>query len=228
MNEVLKVEDLHKTFTNGPEIIKVLEGLELTVERGEIVAVVGASGVGKSTLLHIVGGLDRPTSGRVSIDSVDLFSRSEGELARVRSQAVGFVFQFHHLLREFTALENVMLPAMVAGAGRDEAAARAHELLREVEIWNRRSHRPAQLSGGEQQRVAVARALMNDPQVVLADEPSGNLDRDHSRALHDLIWDLRKQKNQTFVVATHDLDLAGRADRALTLLDGRLQEGVLV
>lgn len=228
MTEVLRAVAIHKTFSSGPEEVKVLRGVDLEVERGEIVAVVGASGVGKSTLLHILGGLDRPTSGSVVLGSAHLFSGDERQLARIRSLSIGFVFQFHHLLREFTAHENVMIPALIAGNDRATSAARAEELLREVGLWERREHRPARLSGGELQRVAVARALVNAPEVVLADEPSGNLDRVHSDSLHDLIWDLRDRKRRTFLVATHDLELAERADRSLTLVDGRLREGIVV
>ena len=228
MDNVLEAIDLHKTFPGVPEDIRVLEGVNLAAASGEIIAIVGASGVGKSTLLHILGALDRPTSGTVILDSADLFSSDGVNLAAVRSRPVGFVFQFHHLLREFTARENVMMPALIAGSNRDEALSRGEELLRDVGVWERRTHRPAHLSGGEQQRVAVARALINDPEVVLADEPSGNLDQAHSRSLHDLIWSLRERKNQTFIVATHDLELAARADRALTLRDGLLHEGISV
>jgi lipoprotein-releasing system ATP-binding protein len=228
VEKVLEAIDLHKTFPGVPEEIRVLEGVNLAVKGGEVVAIVGASGVGKSTLLHILGALDRPTSGTVILDSEDLFSSDGVNLAQVRSRSVGFVFQFHHLLREFTALENVMMPALISGSSREEAQDRGEELLRDVGVWERRTHRPAHLSGGEQQRVAVARALINDPYVVLADEPSGNLDQAHSRSLHDLIWSLREKKNQTFVVATHDLELAGQADRALTLRDGLLHEGISV
>jgi len=227
VSEVLRAVGLSKTFRSSTEEIRVLRGLDLSVERGEIVAVVGASGVGKSTLLHILGGLERPTSGTVMLDSVDLFAQQDRELARIRSLSVGFVFQFHHLLREFSALENVMMPALIAGADRAAASQAAAALMREVGLWERRTHRPVKLSGGEQQRVAVARALVNDPDIVLADEPSGNLDRAHSQALHNLIWQLRDRKGQTFVIATHDLELAERADRTLTLADGRLREGIV-
>jgi lipoprotein-releasing system ATP-binding protein len=219
MTEVLRAVDLHKSFVGEAEEIRVLEGVNLDVRQGEIVSVVGASGVGKSTLLHLLGGLDRPTSGTVIVDSQDLFSGNDGTLAAIRSRSVGFVFQFHHLLREFSALENVMIPALIAGRDRQLSRARA-------EVWHRRDHRPARLSGGEQQRVAVARALVNEPKVILADEPSGNLDRGHSRELHDLIWELRRSQNQAFVIATHDLELAERADRTTTLADGRLREEV--
>ena len=222
MSEVLRAVDLTKVFAGVPEDIRVLTGVNLCVERGEIVAVVGASGVGKSTLLHILGALDRPTSGTVILDSKDLFRKNGTDLADIRSRSVGFVFQFHYLLREFTALENVMIPALIRGVDRRSAAEKGEGLLREVGVWARRHHRPMKLSGGEQQRVAVARALVNDPDIVLADEPSGNLDRAHSKNLHDLIWDLRDRKEQTFVLATHDLELAERADRLLTLADGSL------
>ncbi len=225
MTEVLRTVELTKIFAGVPgldEEIRVLEGVNLSVKRGEIVTVVGASGVGKSTLLHILGALDRPTSGTVILDSTDLFRTQDVDLAGVRSRSIGFVFQFHYLLGEFTALENVMIPALIAGVNRGAAAEKAEGLLQEVGVWARRRHRPMRLSGGEQQRVAVARALVNDPKIILADEPSGNLDRAHSRNLHNLIWELRDRKEQTFIIATHDPQLAERADRSLTLADGNL------
>ena len=200
----------------------VLRGVYLTVERGEIVVIVGASGVGKSTLLHILGALDRASSGEVDLDGQGLSRLSDRELAGLRGRKVGFVFQFHHLLPEFTALENVMIPKMVIGATKAEAERAAQAVLEEVGLAERTHHRPAELSGGEQQRVAVARALVNEPAVVLADEPSGNLDRATGGRLQDLLCGLRESRKQTFVIATHDASLAARADRVLSMADGIL------
>jgi lipoprotein-releasing system ATP-binding protein len=192
------------------------------VEKGEIVAIVGASGAGKSTLLHILGALDRPTSGEVVLDGDAISRLSDRDLAERRGRRVGFVFQFHHLLPEFSALENVMLPKMVTGTPKREAERAAGAVLEEVGLGDRLHHRPGELSGGEQQRVAVARALANEPAVVLADEPSGNLDRENGRKLQDLLWSLREARRQTFVVATHDASIAARADRVFELADGVL------
>jgi len=189
---------------------------------GKAVAIVGTSGSGKSTLLHLLGALDRPTSGEIRLGGETLTGRKSSELARIRNRYVGFVFQFHHLLREFTSLENVMLPGLIEGRPRRVMEARARELLGEVGLERRLQHRPWQLSGGEQQRVAVARALVNDPAVVLADEPSGNLDDRTSEALHDLLFRLREEWNLSLVLVTHNRELAARTDRALLLNEGRL------
>lgn len=207
---------------DGSELT-VLQGVEIRVAPGEAVAVVGASGAGKSTLLHLLGGLDRPTGGEVLVGGRPLGALGDRELARVRNRYIGFVFQFHHLLREFSALENVMMPMLIAGAGREEAARRARELLEEVGLGGRLAHKPWQLSGGEQQRVAVARALANRPLLLLADEPSGNLDTHTSEHLHDLFFRLRADHGVALVVATHNRELADRADRILLLKEGRLQ-----
>jgi lipoprotein-releasing system ATP-binding protein len=206
---------------DGSELL-VLDGVQLNVAGGEAVAIIGASGAGKSTLLHLLGGLDRPTAGEVVIDGRPLDSLDERELARVRNAHIGFVFQFHHLLREFTALENVMIPMLIAGLDQAEATERARALLTDVGLDQRLSHRPTQLSGGEQQRVAVARALANRPRVVLADEPSGNLDTHTSEQLHDLFFRLRMERGVALVIATHNRELADRADRVLLLKEGRL------
>jgi lipoprotein-releasing system ATP-binding protein len=203
--------------------IDVLRDVSLTLGEGESVAVTGASGAGKSTLLHLLGALDRPTSGQVLVGGKDVSRLGEEELASVRNRHIGFVFQFHHLLREFTALENVMMPALLAGATFDDARGRARSLLAEVGLSERESHKPRQLSGGEQQRVAVARALVNEPLVLLADEPSGNLDTQTSARLHDLLFGLRSGRRLSLVVVTHNADLAHRADRILRMEDGRLQ-----
>jgi len=219
---VLEAEDLAKGYPSGRGRLEVLRGVSMTVRRAEVVAIVGPSGSGKSTLLHCVGGLDRPDSGRVRVSGIDLERLKNGELARVRNRQIGFVFQFHHLLPDFTALENVMLPALIAGTSQREAAARARELLTAVGIAERESHAPAELSGGEQQRVAVARALTNGPAAVLADEPSGNLDTHTAADLHRLLFRLRAERGVTFLIATHDPSLARQADRVLAIREGSL------
>jgi lipoprotein-releasing system ATP-binding protein len=207
---------------SGPEALHVLDGIDLDIQQGEMLAVVGASGVGKSTFLHILGGLDRPTSGSVLFGDVDVFSLDANKLARFRNERVGFVFQFHHLLPEFSALENVMMPALIRRAGRGEAAEAASGILREVGLGGRLHHRPGELSGGEQQRVAVARALILKPDIVLADEPTGNLDTHTGEAVHDLLLSINKQKGTTFVIVTHNDKLAVRAHRVLRMAEGRL------
>ncbi len=216
--------DLRKRYRLGDgSELEVLRGVNFTLSRGEAVAVVGTSGSGKSTLLHLLGALDLPTSGEVFLDGRDVSRLPSDALARVRNESVGFVFQFHHLLREFSARENVMLPQLIAGRGNREAEARADELLGAVGLARRLDHRPWQLSGGEQQRVAVARAMANDPAVLLADEPTGNLDGRTSEELHELLFAMRSERNLSMVVVTHNPRLAGRADRIL-----ELREGVLI
>jgi lipoprotein-releasing system ATP-binding protein len=221
---MLRLEDIRKSFDTGRDRLDVLSGVNLTIGEGEIVAIVGPSGVGKSTLLHIMGALDVPTSGKVYVRDTDVFAMSEAARAAFRNQTVGFVFQFHHLLKELTALENVMMPCLVGGMDRDEAASRAEELLAAVRLSERADHRPGELSGGEEQRAAVARALAARPLMVLADEPSGNLDRASSDELHDLIWGLRESIGQTFVIVTHNPDLYERADRVVVLREGLATE----
>ncbi len=219
---ILEAVGIQRQFATADGLLQVLKGVDLTISRGEMVAITGVSGVGKSTLLHILGGLDRPTEGQVSLDGV-LFSRlTEEERAKTRNQKVGFVFQFHYLLEDFTAIENVMIPMLLAGRKRAEAVKRGELLLEEVGLSSRKNHRPDQLSGGEQQRVAVARALANDPGIVLADEPSGNLDSATGRMLHDLLFRLNSQKSTTFLIATHNQELAERCNRQLHMADGRL------
>jgi lipoprotein-releasing system ATP-binding protein len=214
--------DLCKVYPMPGEDLTVLSGLEFRPRKGRLTAIIGASGVGKSTLLHILGTLDRPTRGMVRYRGQDLFALSSGELARFRNTSIGFVFQFHHLLPEFTALENVMMPGLVGRGRWSEVEVKASKLLRQVGLEGRSGHRPAELSGGEQQRVAVARALLNDPLVLLADEPSGNLDRASSDELHDLLERLAREAGQTAVVATHDERLAVRAHEVYRLRGGRL------
>lgn len=225
----LEARELSMTYTGGDGTpIEVLKGVSLSLAKGDAVAITGASGAGKSTLLHLLGALDRPTAGAVLVGGRDVSRLEEDELAAVRNRHIGFVFQFHHLLREFTALENVMMPALLAGFGFDEARRKARGLLGEVGLGQREAHKPRQLSGGEQQRVAVARALVNDPLVLLADEPSGNLDTQTGERLHDVLFGLRASRELSLVLVTHNADLAGRADRILRLQEGRLQPGTRV
>jgi lipoprotein-releasing system ATP-binding protein len=222
---VLEARALTKTYVGGDGgIIAVLDGIDLAVERGEMVAVIGASGAGKSTLLHLLGALDRPSSGQVIVAGHDLSGLEDDAVSALRNRTVGFVFQFHHLLREFTALENVMMPLRIAGTDEKQARGRAMELLDRVGLGGRVHHRPAELSGGEQQRTAVARALAADPAVLLADEPSGNLDHFNSERLHDLFARLTRELEIAMVVVTHNRSLAARADRVLQLEDGRLSQ----
>lgn len=217
--------DVHRVFqgADGREI-RVLRGVDLTLRRGETVSIVGPSGSGKSTLLHILGGLDLPTSGHVALGGRELADLDDVTLAAVRNRYVGFVFQFHHLLRDFSALENVMMPQVIAGVGRRMARARAMELLDQVGLSDRAEHSPGKLSGGEQQRVAAARALANEPPLLLADEPSGNLDLDTSEMLHEVLFDLVRNHGTAMVVVTHNQALAGRTDRILRLQSGVLQD----
>lgn len=223
---LIRIHQVTKTFPSGEgrdgKLI-VLRGITLDVRKGEIVAIVGASGAGKSTLLHIVGTLEKPTSGTVNYEGTDVFAMGDEDLARFRNRRIGFVFQFHHLLPEFTALENVAMPALIQGKKLSDVRALATDLLREVGLEERVDQKPPKLSGGEQQRVAVARALMNSPRVVLADEPSGNLDSENARNLHRLIWDMSRNRGQTFVVVTHNESLAGQADRIVHIADGVIQ-----
>src|SRR5438093_6753816 len=214
-------EDLEREFRTGPEVVRVLRGASVTVHTSEVVALIGASGVGKSTLLHVLGTLDRPTGGRVLFDGEDVFARSEAGLARLRRTGVGFVFQFYNLLGEMTALENAMLPALLQRLPAAEARERAATALQEVGLADRLQHRPGELSGGEQQRVAIARALVGQPRVVLADEPTGNLDPKTSEVIWDLFLRLQASLRVAFVIATHNHELARKADRGYRLVDGR-------
>ncbi len=221
---ILSAKNIHKHFevTNG-QFLSVLQGISLDVTEEEIIAIAGPSGAGKSTLLHILGMLDRPTEGEIFFDGKNIVLLKDDDLALIRNRHVGFIFQFHHLLPEFTAIENVMMPALIAGIDVAKATPRAVELLADVGLSARMQHKPNELSGGEQQRVAVARALMNSPKLILADEPSGNLDTENARTLHQMIFELRKKYQQTFVIVTHNTEFAAMADRIITLVDGKIK-----
>ena len=217
---MIEVTSLEKSYGT----LKVLKGINLRIPDSSVVTIVGASGAGKSTLLHIIGTLDKPDGGTVQIDGTDLYKLSDKELADYRNRHIGFVFQFHHLLPEFTAVENVALPAMIAGTTKEQALKRAAELLGFLKLKDRLTHKPSELSGGEQQRVAVARALINNPKLILADEPSGNLDTQNARQLHQLFFELRDQFKQTFIVVTHNTELAQMADLTITMKDGQIEK----
>jgi lipoprotein-releasing system ATP-binding protein len=224
MTPLLEARSIRKVFAGGDgQPLEVLRTVDLTVRRGEFVAVVGASGAGKSTLLHLLGALDRPSGGDVWLDGSRYADLDPDALAELRNRKLGFVFQFHHLLREFSALENVMMPLLIGGVPTREARSRAEEVLSLVGLAGRMTHRPAELSGGEQQRCAVARALVHDPGLVLADEPSGNLDHANADRLHEVFFRLAREYETAVVVVTHNRQLAGRADRILMLEDGRLE-----
>lgn len=216
---MLRATNIQKSYGT----LQVLKGISIEVAKGEIISLTGASGAGKSTLLHILGTLDKPDSGEVLLNEMNVFKQSEKALASFRNLSLGFVFQFHHLLPEFTALENVCIPAFIAGKSKAVAEQRAKELLRLLKVDHRIYHKPSELSGGEQQRVAVARALVNNPSVILADEPSGNLDTANAQSLHQLFFDLRQSLNQTFIIVTHNEELAQMADRTVFLKDGQIE-----
>ncbi len=224
MNNVIAARGLHKYYRSGDQTLKILLGLDLEVARGETVAVAGESGAGKTTLLNLLGGLDKPTDGRVFVDGTDISSLKDAARASFRNRRVGYVFQFHHLLPEFTALENVMMPLLIGRVNGTEAERRSRTYLEAVGIRKRETHRPAKLSGGERQRVAVARALAPEPAVILADEPSGNLDERTAESLHDLLFDLNAALGQTFVIVTHNRALAARCGRTLLLEGGVLHD----
>lgn len=223
-NHILTAREIHRQFQTNEGVVRVLNGASITMTRSEMTAITGASGVGKSTLLHLLGGLDRPNAGEIRIGDTLLNNQSETQLARFRTDNVGFVFQSHYLLEDFSALENVMMPQLVLGKSKSEARAKGELLLDRVGLTSRASHRPKQLSGGEQQRVAVARALANDPKIVLADEPSGNLDTETGRKLHELLFALNTENGTTFLIATHNEELAGRCGRILEIKNGMLSD----
>jgi lipoprotein-releasing system ATP-binding protein len=221
LKELIQVQQLFKSYGNGTKCVEVLKGLDLTFSKGEKAAIVGASGVGKTTLLHILGTLDRPTSGRVIYEGRDICALNERDLALFRNREIGFVFQFHHLLPEFNALENTMMPCLIQGISKREATSRAETILTLVGLQDRLPHKPGELSGGEQQRVAVARALVLEPKVLLADEPTGNLDTKIGESVFDLLLELNQIKKVTLIVVTHNLKLAEKMSRQIQLIDGK-------
>jgi lipoprotein-releasing system ATP-binding protein len=221
---ILEAINLHKRYRSGNIWLDILKGINLTINPGEIISIVGPSGAGKSTLLHLLGFLDRPTTGEVKLDRENVLLLSNSALADIRNTRIGFLFQFHHLLPEFTAVENVMLPQLIARQNKKTARQKADSILEQVGLQNRGHHKPGELSGGEQQRVALARALVNDPAVVLADEPTGNLDRATGEKVLELLWLLNETRNQTFILVTHDETVARRAHRLIRLVEGSVVE----
>lgn len=222
--ELIRTEELKKSYGDSKKKVEVLKGISLTINRGETVAIVGASGVGKSTFLNLLGGLDRPTSGEVYYEGKPVFKHDDRKLAAFRNSSIGFVFQFHHLLPEFTALENVVLPALIGGVAFNEAAERATGLLVEVGLKDRLNHKPGELSGGEQQRTAMVRALMRSPSVILADEPTGNLDSRTGEEVFDILMEQNRSRGMTMIIVTHNEKLAGRLTRRLRMVDGNIIE----
>lgn len=219
-NILLKASDLTKTYFSAVGEVQVLHGITMQIMTKEIVTIVGASGVGKSTLLNLLGALDKPTSGKIEIEGTDISDMDDSELSEFRNKTMGFIFQFHHLLPELSAAENVMLPALLRGDSKKRIMNRASGLLSDVGLSHRLHHKPSELSGGERQRVAVARSLMNEPKLILADEPAGNLDSGNAESLYELMWMLKEEREQTFVIVTHNEELARRADRTIRMEDG--------
>lgn len=218
-NAMLELKDAFKIYNKGSKEVRAVNGVSLEVKKGESLAVVGPSGAGKSTLLHLMGGLDSPTRGRVVLDDTDIYCLSDRERARIRNSRIGFVFQFYHLLPEFTAIENVMIPALIKGRNTRKEAA---ELLRSIGLGHRMDHRPSELSGGESQRVAIARALINDPEFLLCDEPTGNLDSKTRDDVHELLFEVKRKKRSALVVVTHDETISKKFDRTVRLKDGKI------
>lgn len=224
MSELLKCTNLSKVFNEESNRVQVLNNVSFSIQKAEQVAIVGSSGSGKSTLLHLLGALDKPSAGQVWFENQDIYAFTASQQARFRNQSLGFVYQFHHLLPEFSALENVAMPLLIANTPVKQAEKEALSMLSKVGLAKRASHKPGELSGGERQRVAIARALVNKPKLVLADEPTGNLDHKTGESIYQLLRDLREQMQTSFVVVTHDIDLANRLDRSLNLVDGVLQD----
>ena len=227
MSNLIRVEDLYKTYVDAASDdittrVEVLKGVDVEVRQGEVLAILGKSGVGKSTLLHLIGGLDRPTSGSVFFEDRNIHAYNDRQLDRFRNLEIGFIFQFHHLLPEFTALENIAIGGLIAKKNVSETYGSAGEILDYVDLADRSNHYPSELSGGERQRIAIGRALINQPKVILADEPTGNLDRKTSDDILDLLWDLNERLNRTLILVTHDHGLAQRADRMVHIVDGRI------
>ncbi|OGX28598.1 MAG: ABC transporter ATP-binding protein [Omnitrophica WOR_2 bacterium RIFCSPLOWO2_12_FULL_51_24] len=221
---MVEARGLRKIYKNGAKELEVLKGIDLKAEKGEVLAVLGPSGAGKSTLLHLLGGLDSPTSGEVLINGVDIYSLGDMERARMRNRKIGFVFQFYHLLPEFDALENVLMPLLIKGENGKDRRDRGVELLSSVGLEGRMSHKPGQLSGGEQQRVAIARALVNEPELLLCDEPTGNLDSETGKNIIALLWELNKRRKMTLIIVTHDAQIAKDAKRVLHIRDGKINQ----
>ncbi|HJP17971.1 MAG TPA: ABC transporter ATP-binding protein [Nitrospinota bacterium] len=219
---LISVQNLEKSFKTGKKTLKVLKNLNFGIMKGEMVAIMGPSGVGKSTLLHLMGTLDRPSTGTIFFNHTNLFEMNDRRLADFRNKNIGFVFQFHHLLPEFTAQENVMMPLLIQGIKKKDASEKANAILDDLELGDRKSHKTGELSGGEQQRVAIARALANDPEVIFADEPTGNLDQKTGEKVHNLLKELKQAKNKTLVVVTHNSKLSGDMDRVLIMEDGKI------
>ena len=227
MNDLLITKNLHKSFHINGQELHILKGIDITIYQGEMIAIMGASGVGKSTLLNILGALDRPTTGEIIFSGTNIFEKSDAELASFRNRKVGFVFQFHHLLPEFNALENVMLPTMILKMDQRKAMSLAKDVLSRVGLKDRMKHRPGELSGGEQQRVAIARALITNPGIVLADEPTGNLDSHTGEDVFALLKRINREYNTTFVIVTHNEKLALQTDRILKMVDGKIYEEIM-